>query len=187
MIYATLRNFTWPSRYFISSTIVVVNRLDLEPFSWYDESVDAAVKLDTPAPGSTGSIAWELMYQVFKSSKPYMETVAGEFDLTPQQLYALKLLSPERAFTMGELASMLGCDASNVTSLVDRLESRGLVERRAADRDRRVKALLLTGAGQELKGRIADRMQVPPPAIRNLSAADQDALCGILSRALDSL
>jgi DNA-binding MarR family transcriptional regulator len=149
--------------------------------------VNPAVKLDHPAPETTGSLAWELMYQVFKSSKPYMETIASAFDMTPQQVYALKQLSPDRPSTMSELATMLGCDASNVTSLVDRLESRGFVERRAADRDRRVKALLLTSAGQELKGRIAERMQVPPPAIANLSVADQEALSAILTRALDSL
>jgi DNA-binding MarR family transcriptional regulator len=132
-------------------------------------------------------MAWELMYQVFKSSKPYIETVANSFDLTPQQLYALKQLTYDRPTTMSELATMLGCDASNVTALVDKLESRGFVERRSADRDRRVKALIVTGAGHELQCRIAERMQVPPPAIGNLSQEDQEALCGIFTRALDSL
>jgi DNA-binding MarR family transcriptional regulator len=127
------------------------------------------------------------MYQVFKSAKPYLETVATAFDLTPQQLYALKQLTADRPTTMSELATLLGCDASNVTALVDKLESRGLVERRSADRDRRVKALMVTSAGHDLKARIAERMQVPPPAIGNLDVADQEALCAIFNRALDSL
>jgi DNA-binding MarR family transcriptional regulator len=89
---------------------------------------------------------------------------------------------------MSELATSLGCDASNVTAIVDKLESRGLVERRAADRDRRVKALVMTDAGVRLRERIEERMQQqPPPAIDNLSEADQRALATILERALASL
>ncbi len=127
------------------------------------------------------------MYDVFKASKPYLDVVSGEFDLTPQQLFALRLLSNERPLAMSELATSLGCDASNVTSIVDRLESRGLVERRSADRDRRVKALMMTAAGVELRDRFHARMQQPPPAIANLAAADQETLRDILRRALDSL
>ncbi len=127
------------------------------------------------------------MYELFKSTKPYLEAVATDFELTPQQLFALKNLSTERPMTMSELAQTLGCDASNVTSIVDRLEARGLVERRSSDHDRRVKALVMTVAGVALRERIHERMQQPPPALNNLSRADQDALCAILTRALDSL
>ena len=89
--------------------------------------------------------------------------------------------------TMSELADSLGCDASNVTSIVDRLESRGFVERRPSAMDRRVKELALTPAGAETHDRIAVRMQQPPPPIDNLSTADQEQLRDILRRALDSI
>ena len=126
------------------------------------------------------------MYEIFKASKPYMDTVASAFELTPQQLFALKNLNVERAMTMSELASTLGCDASNVTSIVDRLESRGLVKRHSSEHDRRVKALVITTAGLDVRKRIHERMQQPPPAIDNLATADQEALCTILARALSS-
>jgi DNA-binding MarR family transcriptional regulator len=128
------------------------------------------------------------MYEVFKASKPFMEVMAAGFEMTPQQIYALRSLSNERPLAMSELATSLGCDASNVTAIVDKLESRGLVERRAADRDRRVKALVMTDAGVRLRERIEERMQQqPPPAIDNLSDADQRTLATILERALASL
>lgn len=127
------------------------------------------------------------MYEVFKASKPYMEAVASTFDLTPQQLWALKSLGNERPMAMSELATSLGCDASNVTAIVDKLETRGFVERRSADHDRRVKALIMTPAGLELAERIRERMQCPPPAMANLSEADAGALCAIFTRALASL
>ena len=127
------------------------------------------------------------MYDVFKASKPYMESVAGTFELTPQQMFSLRALTNERPMAMSELAMSLGCDASNVTAIVDKLESRGLVERRSADHDRRVKALVMTEAGVELAARIHERLQSPPPPIANLSERDLSALCDIFTRALVSL
>ncbi len=127
------------------------------------------------------------MYEVVRASKPYLESVADAFQLTPQQMFSLRALRNDRPMAMSELATSLGCDASNVTAIVDKLESRGLVERRSADRDRRVKALVMTAAGVELSARINERMQCPPPAIGNLRADDLTALCAIFTRALDSL
>jgi DNA-binding MarR family transcriptional regulator len=141
----------------------------------------------TPRKPTAGARAWNLMFEILRASKPYMETAAAEFDMTPQQLYALRNLGGERAVTMSEFATLLGCDASNVTAIADKLESRGLVERRSASNDRRVKALVLTPAGVEMYGRVNERMQQPPPAIGNLSEADQEALGDLLERALNAL
>ncbi len=127
------------------------------------------------------------MHDVFKATKPFMESVAGALELTPQQMYALKVLTNDRPMTMSELAGSLGCDASNVTAIVDRLESRGLVERRSAGHDRRVKALVMTAAGVDLAARIHERMRVAPPPIAALCEEDLSTLCGILDRALTSL
>ena len=61
------------------------------------------------------------------------------FDLSPVQCHVLHLIEPERPVAMGRLAETLGCDASNVTGLVDRLEECGLVQRRPSPEDRRIK------------------------------------------------
>ena len=53
---------------------------------------------------------------------------------------------------MSALAAALQCDNSNVTGIVDRLEAQGLVERRPAAHDRRVKTLVVTTEGVELRG-----------------------------------
>jgi DNA-binding MarR family transcriptional regulator len=136
---------------------------------------------------SPGAQAWQRMWEVYKASRPYMESLTAEFDLTPMQAYALKLLSGGSPLVMSALADSLGCDASYVTSIVDRLESRGLVERRSAENDRRAKALIVTPAGAVLHHKLATRMEQPPPAIANLSREDQRELRDILQRALDSI
>ncbi len=147
-----------------------------------------SVETVTSAPFRTpGGLAWELMYEVFKASKPFMETVAGRFDLTPQQLFAVRSLDADKPLTMSAFATALGCDASNVTSIVDKLESRGFVERQSSALDRRVKVVAVTPAGSDLRQRIAEKMQNPPPAIANLPLADQETLVAILQRALATL
>src|SRR5713226_4435512 len=81
--------------------------------------------------------AWKLMMKlVWAHRGRFIETV-GELGLSPMQAHALRFL--ERPVPMSELADTLWCDASNVTGIVDRLEARGLVERRPSDGDRRVK------------------------------------------------
>jgi DNA-binding MarR family transcriptional regulator len=75
--------------------------------------------------------------------------------------------APDRAGAAhphGELAETLSCHASNVTGLVDRLESRGLLRRRPAPADRRVKVLVLTPTGLRLRALLLDRMTAPPTA-----------------------
>jgi len=85
---------------------------------------------------------------------------------------------------MGRLAETLGCDASNVTGLVDRLESRGLVRRRPSERDRRIKVLQLTPAGLRARDLLVERMSAPPEIFDRLSPRERQMLVRILSRLL---
>jgi len=127
--------------------------------------------------------AWALMRQLFWQLRPRMVRVAGEFGLTPQQLVALKTIDPENPVPMSALATALNCDNSNVTGLVDGLEAQGLVERRPGARDRRVRMLVVTERGREVRSRLVEVMQEVPPELARLSAADQRALRDIMRRA----
>jgi DNA-binding MarR family transcriptional regulator len=90
--------------------------------------------------------------------------------------------------SMREFAERMFCDASNATGLVDRLERRGLAERRASDSDRRAKVVHMTPAGARLFKKIEDSVWADaPPAIARLSAADQRILREIIERALDNV
>src|SRR5947199_10518126 len=111
----------------------------------------------------------------------------AELGLSFSQAHALRLLDPDEPLPMSSLAERLFCDASNVTGIADRLESRCLVERRSAEGDRRVKALMLTPAGAELRDRVLELMSEPPAAIAALPVSDQPALRDILRRAVEHL
>jgi DNA-binding MarR family transcriptional regulator len=103
------------------------------------------------------------------------------------QAHALRLLDPAQPLPMSALAERLFCDASNVTGIADRLESRGLVSRQSLEGDRRVKALTITPAGTKLRAQVMELMSQPPEAIASLSEADQRALRDILERAVENL
>lgn len=122
-----------------------------------------------------------LLHRIAFSQRPAFVAVAREFDLMPPHVIALRSL--ERPIPMGELARLLACDNSNVTGIIDRLEERGLVERRAAKGDRRVKLVALTPEGRRLKEGVDARMAEPPAPIERLSREDQRALRDILRRA----
>src|SRR4051794_41512864 len=143
-----------------------------------------ALKSATRRRPSPASEAWALMHELFHASRRRFLAVASEFDLSPPQVRALGVLDPERPVPMSELAEALHCDNSNVTGIVDRLEDRGLVERRSAAQDRRVKMLAVTGRGAELRERLAERLEQPPEPLGRLSPEDARALRDIMRRAL---
>jgi MarR family transcriptional regulator, organic hydroperoxide resistance regulator len=127
---------------------------------------------------------WELMFELLMASRPHLPSVAAACGLTPAQCHVLRVLEPGTSLPMCRLAASLACDASNVTGIVDRLEARGLVARRPAGHDRRVKELVLTRAGAAVRARMLARLATPPAPITRLSAQDQQALCAILRKAL---
>jgi MarR family transcriptional regulator, organic hydroperoxide resistance regulator len=125
------------------------------------------------------------MHELFHASKRRFHAVASEFELSPPQVRALGVLDPDRPVPMSELAEALHCDNSNVTGIVDRLEDRGLVERRSAMHDRRVKMLAVTERGAELRARLAERLDEAPEPLARLGPEDQRALRDIMRRALE--
>lgn len=146
--------------------------------------VSAALDIGEYVSGTAGE-AWALMMRLlFRHGKPRFPAIARELDLHPGQAIALRLLDEPRQ--MGEMAEAMHCDNSNVTGIVDRLEERGIVERRAAEHDRRVKLIALTSDGRRLREELNRRMAEPPEPLTRLSAADQRALRDVLSRALDA-
>ena len=126
---------------------------------------------------------WALLYDLLMDARARLPEVAAAVDLSPMQCQVLRLLEPQRPVPMGRLAGTLGCNASNITGIVDRLEARGLIDRRASRDDRRVRAVMLTSDGVRVRGVIVQQLHAPPERIRRLSVADRRHLQRILERA----
>ena len=83
---------------------------------------------------------------------------------------------------MRALAEAWHCDASNVTWLVDQLESRHLVERQVSTIDRRVKTVVLTEAGLALRASVEAHLRHAPEELLSLDDADLALLVKVLSK-----
>ena len=94
------------------------------------------------------------------------------------------LVSSSTPLTLGELAQKLACVRSNVTQLVDRLESDGLVRREADPADRRSIRAVVTDTGR-------DREKAGSIALANVQDEISQVLSGFdavhIERALSAL
>ena len=137
----------------------------------------------TPARDLPADQAWALLRELlFAERRRFMEA-ASAFDLHPAQAGALMHLDEESGLPMHEIAARLACDNSNVTGIVDRLQARGLVTRRPSERDRRVKYIVPTPLGVEVRDAMRERMARPPAGIERLSVTEQRQLRDLLARA----
>jgi DNA-binding MarR family transcriptional regulator len=130
--------------------------------------------------------AWQLLMRFFFAQRAHLPASGAEFDLSPVQCHVLHLIEPGRPLPMSRLADTLSCDASNVTGLVDRLESRGLVQRQASARDRRVKVLHLTPTGARLRMQVLRRMAGRSLPLSKLSRDQQRTLVKLLEALVDA-
>ncbi|GAB2587403.1 MarR family transcriptional regulator [Streptomyces capparidis] len=101
--------------------------------------------------------------------------------LTAPQATALRELTGP--MTMRDLAERMSCEPSNATFVIDKLEKRGLVERRPHPTDRRAKHLVLTADGTALRERLLELLTRDSP-LAALTPQQQRALQDLLEQAV---
>jgi DNA-binding MarR family transcriptional regulator len=116
------------------------------------------------------------LYQLVETLRGEHEEAAASAGLTAPQATILTLLSEPTS--MSQFAERMGCDASNITGIVDRLEAKGLVVRSVDKADRRVKRIARTPAGDQAVSRFHQELvhasslaKLTPKAKRGLLAA----------------
>ncbi|MDP8961795.1 MAG: MarR family transcriptional regulator [Actinomycetota bacterium] len=122
----------------------------------------------------------ELLFDLLLRLRGQVESATSAHGLSQPQFLVLRTLAAPRS--MGELAGALRCDASNITGIIDRLEERGLVERRVASDDRRVKNVVLTREGERLRGQLQRQIVERSQVVTALTAAERYALVSLLRR-----
>jgi DNA-binding MarR family transcriptional regulator len=107
---------------------------------------------------------------------------AAALGLTAIQAKVLLRLTPGEAIPMRKLAQQLDYDASNLTTLVDRLASHGALERQADPNDRRVKALVLTPEGERLREQFWHNLVSDAGPLTPLQETDLRSLIRLLTK-----
>jgi len=138
-----------------------------------------------PRPDSLTLEVVELIGSVVARYHEEYEEAAAEHALTGAQARLLSLLSLE-PLPMRRLAQQLKCEPSNVTGIVDRLEARGLVERRPDPADRRVKLAAPTEEGRRIAHGLRDSLNFAREPLAGLSREERLSLRDLLQRMLDA-
>ncbi|WP_232247421.1 MarR family winged helix-turn-helix transcriptional regulator [Kitasatospora azatica] len=143
----------------------------------------AAITAAVTAADAVAPTPAQLMDQLAQAAAAYYRnfaTVAAQRGLTLMQGKMLSLL--RRPMPMRTLAELLACDASNVTGIVDRLESRGLLRRESDPADRRVKLVLLTAEGERAVAQIRAELMSELSGLESLEEGDRRALQRLLGQ-----
>lgn len=131
---------------------------------------------------NAAAAVWHRIGTLVDAERQRLQELARELDLSVPQLLALRELDPDAPQPMGRLACAMTCDSSNVTGLVNRLEKRGLVERRADPHDRRIRVLALTAEGRRLREAALARWHACPAALDDLAPDELAQLQRTLDR-----
>jgi DNA-binding MarR family transcriptional regulator len=140
-----------------------------------------------PPPGGLVDEAWGLMVGVFMAMRASWLAAAGIEGLTPPQAIALMRLRPDDPPSLGDLAKQMHCDASYATALADRLEERGLAERRVSAGDRRVKELVPTAAGVAARERLHTAYLTGPSGLADLTPEEAEVFHRIATKLSESI
>jgi DNA-binding MarR family transcriptional regulator len=108
------------------------------------------------------------------------ERTAQEFGVPTFVIKALHMIDSPLA--MKDLGSRMRCDPSFITSIADTLERHGLAVRESDPGDRRVKRLVLTPAGVELRERMEQQMAERMPWRASLTMAERSGLLELLHK-----
>jgi len=135
---------------------------------------------------SLATDVWRLMLDCSMSQFGRTSGILQRLGLTPGHMKLMMQLEPGEGRPMGSLAQAFQCDASTMTWLVDRLEERGLVERKMLLTDRRVKTVALTSLGVTTKAELMERLYEPPTELLTLDRAGLEVLREALTKVRDS-
>ncbi|MEU8307197.1 MarR family winged helix-turn-helix transcriptional regulator [Actinomadura sp. NPDC048955] len=149
--------------------------MDTDPVPAAD--IDAGTETDAVVAELSG-----LVFEVTGRLRAQFNATAAELGLPPAQALVLTNLSGPAP--MRELADWLSCEPSNVTGIVDGLERRGMVTRRPAPGDRRVKHVVLTEAGERKRRQLRSSAHALARTFFELPGPDQQHLRDLLARVL---
>ena len=108
------------------------------------------------------------------------------FDLTPVQYAALVAISTHPGIDATRLSAVIAFDRSTLGNVIERLETKALVERKAGREDKRVKLLYLTRAGAALLRDIVTSVdKAQARMLRPLKPADRKTLLALLTQLVD--
>lgn len=145
--------------------------------------IPAARRNGGPAVTEHADLTW-LLHRAAQRMRATLDEAARRHGLAgARDWLVLSALADGPRQTQLSLAHALGLDKTTLTSLLDRLENRGLITRCLDAHDRRARIPALTDAGRSMQCTVAAaRDRAEAQALRGFTDAEQELLRGLLTR-----
>jgi DNA-binding MarR family transcriptional regulator len=122
------------------------------------------------------------------AAKQRLSKCSEEYNLSIMQALTICLMQPDKSIPMSELSTLLACDRSNVTGIVERLSIGKYIQRRESSADRRVKTIKLTEDGANLRSKLLSKVsEEDAPNLKGLSHEEIEDLKQLLNKAIPNL
>jgi DNA-binding MarR family transcriptional regulator len=123
-----------------------------------------------------------LLGPLVRGLRTTLRTCAEELELAPGEANALWVLAAIGHTTTKDLARRLDIDPANASTMLTKLERRGLIGREPAPHDRRKRLISLTEQGRDTRLRLAHCVGERQPSFRALSTDELAAFRDMLRR-----
>jgi DNA-binding MarR family transcriptional regulator len=123
------------------------------------------------------------IFRIAAKNRSTMTRLLEALGLLAGEEFLLVELWERDGCSQSELAAAVGLDRARLSRMLQRLQTVGLLERRASDRDRRDMLVILTPKGRELRYRIEGLWQeVERQTVGQLSPTERGELMALLRR-----
>jgi DNA-binding MarR family transcriptional regulator len=130
-------------------------------------------------------VALDRAFELADRLSTLMTSALAARGLTPRQAHVIYVLTRRGPLVQRELGDALGCTPRHVTTLVDALESHGLVARSPHPADRRALLVSLTGHGRAAAARFdAERAEAAAGLLGDAPPAELDGFIATAERLL---
>src|SRR3954462_12050826 len=134
--------------------------------------------------GGSGVHVWLVLWKAARAVEAYAQQSISQLEICGSDFAVLEALLHKGPLAVNEIGKKVLLTSGSITVAVDRLETRGLVERRAHGIDRRARIVHLTIKGRKLITRIyaehADDME--KLAAASLTKAERKTLISLLKK-----
>lgn len=134
--------------------------------------------------GGSGVHVFLVLWKAARAVETYAENSVSELEMCGSDFAVLEAILHKGPLPINEIGRKVLLTSGSITVAVDRLESKGLVERRASGTDRRARIVHLTKSGRELIARIyADHASdMEQLASASLSRTERETLIRLLKK-----
>ena len=132
--------------------------------------------------GLQGVLGYQLAQAAIVTHELFARHVGKPFGLRPVEYTVLTLIDENPGGSLAQLARALAVTAPNITTMVDRLESRGWVARRQSEQDRRTQVLRTTAEGSALVRRATQEIQEAERTALPLTPGERGMLLELLHK-----